>query len=70
VLRLRPRLAGQHYEYLVRQLNETANGERPGMDPAHVERLRQLTEQQRRGIADYLSRMSPDLSSHVPRSTQ
>jgi len=70
VLRLRPRLAGQHYEYLLRQLNETASGERPGMDPAHVERLRQLTEQQRRGIADYLSRMSPDLSSHVPRSTQ
>ena len=70
VLRLRPRLAGQHYQYLLRQLDETAAGQRPGMDPAHVERLRALSSAQRRGIADYLSRMSPDLSSHAPRSTQ
>lgn len=70
VLRLRPRLAGQHYEYLVRQLTETAAGARPGMDPAHVERLRRLTPAQIRGIADYLSRMSPDLSSHPQRVSQ
>src|SRR5689334_21641748 len=70
VLRLRPRLAGQHYQYLLRQLTETAAGQRPAMDPAHVARLRSFTPTQLRGIADYLSRMSPDLSSHVPRSTQ
>jgi cytochrome c553 len=63
VLRLRPRLAGQHYEYLLRQLGETAAGYRPGMDPAHVERLKKITPEQMRGVADYLSRVSPDLSA-------
>jgi cytochrome c553 len=70
VLRLRPRLAGQHYQYLLKQLVETAGGGRPGMDLAHVDRLRKLTPSQIRGIADYLSRMSPDLSSHPTRATQ
>jgi cytochrome c553 len=70
VLRLRPRLAGQHYAYLLRQLTETAAGARPAMDPAHIERLKQLSPAQLRGMADYLSRMSPDLSSHAPQSTQ
>lgn len=68
VLRLRPRLAGQRYEYLLRQLGETAAGYRPGMDPAHVERLRALTPEQIRGVADYLSRVSPDLSSQSDRA--
>ena len=63
LLRNRPRLAGQHYGYLLRQLQETAAGRRPGMDQAHVERLRQLAPEQTRGVADYLSRLSPDLSS-------
>jgi len=63
LLRNRPRLAGQHYGYLLRQLQETAAGERPGMDRQHVERLRELTPGQIRGVADYLSRLSPDLSS-------
>lgn len=63
VLRLRPRLGGQHYAYLLRQLAETAAGGRPGMDLAHVMRLRGLTQEQMRGVADYLSRVSPDLSS-------
>ena len=63
LLRRRPRLAGQHYAYLLRQLEETAGGLRPGMDDAHVARLRKLSVEQRRGVADYLSRLSPDLSS-------
>ncbi|MEJ1961678.1 MAG: c-type cytochrome [Gammaproteobacteria bacterium] len=67
VLRLRPRLAGQHYAYLLRQLTETAAGGRPGMDPAHVSRLRALTPDQLKGVADYLSRLSPDLSSRSTR---
>jgi cytochrome c553 len=59
----RPRLAGQHYGYLLRQLQETAADRRPGMDRAHVERLRGLSPEELRGVADYLSRVSPDLSS-------
>ena len=59
----RPRLAGQHYAYLLRQLDETAHGQRPGMDSAHVAMLQELSPAQLRGVADYLSRVSPDLSS-------
>ena len=63
LLRNRPRLAGQHYAYLLRQLQETAARQRPGMDQAHVEMLRMLSIQEMRGVADYLSRLSPDLNS-------
>ena len=64
--RMRPRLAGQHYEYLMKELAETAAGERPGMDAEHVKRIRKLTLEERQGIADYLSRLSPDLASSPP----
>lgn len=63
LMRRRPRLAGQHYAYLLRQLEDTAEKRRPGMDAAHVEMLRQLSPAQMRGVADYLSRVSPDLNS-------
>jgi cytochrome c553 len=59
----RPRLAGQHYGYLLRQLQETAANKRPGMDRAHVDMLRGVSPDELRGVADYLSRVSPDLSS-------
>jgi cytochrome c553 len=63
LLTRRPRLAGQHYLYLLRQLEDTAQKRRPGMDAAHVEMLRRMSPVQLRGVADYLSRVSPDLSS-------
>ena len=63
LLRRRPRLAGQHYAYLLRQLQQTAANQRPGMDRAHVDMLQDVTPAQLRGVADYLSRVSPDLSS-------
>jgi len=59
----RPRLAGQHYAYLLRQLQETAANKRPGMDRAHVDMLQDISPDELRGVADYLSRVSPDLSS-------
>jgi cytochrome c553 len=63
----RPRLAGQHYAYLLRQMQDTATGHRPGMDRAHVERLQGLTPEEMQGVADYLSRTSPALSSSKRR---
>jgi cytochrome c553 len=63
VLQNRPRLAGQHYAYLLRQLQETAAGQRPGMSRAHVDMLKTLQAEELQGVADYLSRVSPDLSS-------
>ena len=65
--RMRPRLAGQHYAYLLRQLNDTAAGQRPGMDAEHVRRIQSLTAEERRGVADYLSRLSPEMASTRPR---
>jgi cytochrome c553 len=63
LLMRRPRLAGQHYAYLLRQLEDTAGKRRPGMDAAHVVMLERMSPAQLRGVADYLSRVSPDLSS-------
>lgn len=63
----RPRLAGQHYAYLLRQLQETAENQRPGMDRAHVALIKEMSPEQRQGVADYLSRVSPDLSSTKQR---
>lgn len=59
----RPRLAGQHYRYLLRQLEDTAQKRRPGMDAAHVDMLRRMSPAELEGVADYLSRVSPDLSA-------
>jgi cytochrome c553 len=61
--RMRPRLAGQHYGYLQRQLDETAAGQRPGMDAGHVRLIGALTAAERAAVADYLSRLSPNLAS-------
>ena len=63
LLRVRARLAGQHFGYLLRQLQETAANRRPGMDRAHVDMLQGVSPAQLRGVADYLSRVSPDLNS-------
>jgi len=61
--RMRARLAGQHYQYLLRQLEETAAGRRPGMDAEHVKLIGALSTEERSGVAEYLSRLSPNLAS-------
>ena len=69
--RMRPRLAGQRYQYLLRQLEETADSMRPGMSVEHVKLIGALTTEERRAVADYLSRLSPNLASkpdEAPRS--
>jgi cytochrome c553 len=60
---MRPRLAGQRYQYLLRQLEETADCMRPGMDVKHVKLIGALSAEERRAVADYLSRLSPNLAS-------
>jgi cytochrome c553 len=59
---LRPRLAGQHYLYLLKQLYDTASLTRPGMDADHVKRISALTDAERAAVADYLSRLTPELT--------
>jgi cytochrome c553 len=55
-----PRLAGQHYEYLLRQFHDTADGRRPNMNDEHVRLFRGLEMQDFVGLADYLSRLIPE----------
>lgn len=64
---VKPRLAGQHYTYLLQQLTDTAAGVRPGMDEEHVKRIGALTDKERVAVADYLSRLSPEFSSQRPQ---
>ena len=61
--RVRPRLAGQRYQYLLRQLEETADRMRPGMNVEHVKLISAFSAEERQAVADYLSRLSPNLSS-------
>ena len=63
LLRRRPRLAGQHYAYLLRQLQETAANQRPGMDRAHVDMLQGISPDRiaRRGRLSLASQSGPEL---------
>jgi cytochrome c553 len=58
-----PRLAGQNYPYLRHQFIDVAYRQRLGMDPAHIERIGALSEKELAAVADYLSRLKPDLTS-------
>lgn len=57
-----PRLAGQHYEYLLRQIYDAIDGRRPNMDGRHARLLSRYDRAEIVGVADYLSRMSPGLT--------
>jgi len=66
--RMRPRLAGQRYQYLLRQLEETADHMRPRMDVRHVKLIGALAAEERKAVANYLSRLSPHLASKQERA--
>jgi cytochrome c553 len=55
-----PRLAGQHYGYLMRQMYDAVDGRRPSMVRSHPPRMAPLDFQEVRGLADHLSRIEPD----------
>ena len=52
-----PRLAGQHYEYLLRQLRDTGLNVRPTLSAEHVRPLHALNDNDLVAICDYLSRL-------------
>jgi cytochrome c553 len=52
-----PRLAGQHYGYLVRQMYDAVDGRRPTLQLVHPRRIEPLDFEQVRAVADYLSRI-------------
>lgn len=52
-----PRLAGQHYAYLMRQMYDAVDGRRPALSRLHGKRIAPLDFEQIRAVADYLARV-------------
>jgi len=52
-----PRLKGQHYAYLLRQLEWIGNGYRKNANPVMVDRVKTLSKAELSAVADYLSRL-------------
>jgi len=52
-----PRLMGQHYAYLRRQINWIRDGYRINSNPAMVTEVKELSENEITAVADYLSRL-------------
>lgn len=52
-----PRLASQHYRYLLRQFHDTVDGRRPNMPPPHPQLFGEWSVEDFTAVADYLSRL-------------
>lgn len=57
-----PRLAGQHYTYLLNQLDAMIGGYRFNVDRKHQQSIADLGDEEMTGIADYLARLNTDES--------
>ena len=51
-----PRLAGQHYSYLVRQMYNAVDGRRAELPALHSQRIEPLNYEQVRAVSDFLAR--------------
>jgi len=58
-----PRLAGQHYGYLVKQIDMMVDGSRANATFDHSKQLKTLAEEEIVGLGDYLARLKPTASS-------
>ena len=54
---LYPKLKGQHYAYLLRQLKWIRDGYRKNVNPVMVSKLKSMTDSQLDAVADYLSHL-------------
>lgn len=54
--RLAPRLAGQHYGYLMRQFQDAMDRRRPTLGRTHNRLVKDLEFEQMRGLVDFISR--------------
>lgn len=54
---LAPRIAGQHYAYLLRQLHDAVEGRRPNFPAEHIRLLERFGRDELTGLADALARM-------------
>jgi len=53
-----PRLAGQHYNYLIKQIDMMIGGTRFNVSWDHAKLLENLTDEEIVGLADYLARLN------------
>jgi cytochrome c553 len=51
-----PKLSGQRYEYLLRQMYDATDGRRPNFSAAHLKLLGRMDRDDFTGLADFLSR--------------
>lgn len=59
-LRFYPRVSGQHYRYLRRELIDIRDGERRNANPRMVKVVRQMSDAELDALADYMSRLPVD----------
>jgi cytochrome c553 len=52
-----PRIAGQHYAYLLRQFHDAVEGRRPNFPAEHVRLLERFDRDELNGLADALARL-------------
>ncbi len=55
-----PRLAGQHYSYLMRQFNWIRNGRRRNADKEMQKQIQDMTPREQTAVMSYLSYLKPD----------
>ena len=55
--RFYPRIQGQHYEYLLRQIKWIKEGKRRNANPKMVKRVEKLKEKDLELLVDYIARM-------------
>jgi cytochrome c553 len=63
-----PRLAGQNYAYLVRQIHDGVEGRRPNLPASHIRLLKELDYADIIGVADYLAR-TPRMVDRLPEQS-
>lgn len=61
-----PRLAGQHYDYLRRQLYDAVDRRRPNFATDHLKLLSRFERADFAGVSDYLSRLEPGSTRPAP----
>jgi cytochrome c553 len=54
-----PAIAGQHYNYLVRQFDMIRSGRRKNSDPKMVKQIKGFTAREEAAVLDYTSRLRP-----------
>lgn len=57
--KLIPRIAGQHYEYVMRQIYDAVDGRRPNMSRTHIRMFAKLDRDDIVGVSDFLARLDP-----------